>query len=186
VPNQALRIKRVDSPLRSSRPPQPETPDHTPEDQPTVEADTAPDSPGTTTRRAEPKTDTSNGANTTKTSQRRSASKNQRRSKSRQSDDRLGDPPALDEQLEFVSGRVPSSLANRLNLMTQAVRERQSSRASQKGLPQQEVLAVLLWALGDPDDPENVNALLDLHARYRARRYAQAAQSLEGSSSRES
>jgi hypothetical protein len=92
----------------------------------------------------------------------------------------------LDEQLEFVSGRVPSSLANRLNQMTQAVRERQSSRASQKGLPQQEVLAVLLWALGDPDDPENVSALLDLHARYRARRYAQAAQSLEDHSTHRS
>jgi hypothetical protein len=181
VPNQALRIKRVDSPLRSSRPPQTETPEQGPEQQPQVEPETAPDSAKATTRQSEPKTETSNGATTTKTSQRRQAPKKQRRSQPRQTDDRLGDPPAFDEQLEFVSGRVPSSLANRLNLMTQAVRERQSSRASQKGLPQQEVLAVLLWALGDPDDPENVNALLDLHARYRARRYAQAAQSLEGS-----
>lgn len=90
----------------------------------------------------------------------------------------LPSPPPLDEQLEFVSGRVPGSLAQRLNAMTLALRERQRSRASQKGLPQQEVLAVLLWALGDSDDPRAVEALAELHARYRAGRYTAAAEQL--------
>jgi len=94
---------------------------------------------------------------------------------------RLTTPPPLEEPLEFVSGRVPASLAQRLNAMTLALRQRQPTRASQKGLPQQEVLAVVLWALGDPDDAEAVDELADLHARYRAGRYAAAAEQLGGS-----
>ncbi len=94
---------------------------------------------------------------------------------------RLTTPPPLEEPLEFVSGRVPASLAQRLNAMTLALRQRQPTRASQKGLPQQEVLAVILWALGDPDDAEAVDGLVDLHARYRAARYAAAAEKLGGS-----
>ena len=54
---------------------------------------------------------------------------------------RLPPPPPLEEPLEFVSGRVPASLAQRLNAMTLALRQCQPTRASQKGLPQQEVLA---------------------------------------------
>lgn len=92
--------------------------------------------------------------------------------------ERLPPPPPLDEPLEFVSGRVPASLAERLNTMTLALRQRQPTRASQKGLPQQEVLAVALWALGDPDDPEAVDVLSKLHGRYRAGRYAAAAERL--------
>ncbi len=72
---------------------------------------------------------------------------------------RLRPPPPLEEPLEFVSGRVPASLAQRLNAMTLALRQRQATRASQKGLPQQEVLAVILWALGDPEDGEAVDEL---------------------------
>lgn len=87
-------------------------------------------------------------------------------------------PPPLDEPLDYVSGRVPASLAQRLNAMTLALRERQPTRASQKGLPQQEILAVLLWAMGESDDPEAVDALAELHARYRAGRYAAAAEQL--------
>lgn len=92
--------------------------------------------------------------------------------------DRLPPPPPLDEPLDFVSGRVPASLAQRLNAMTLALRQRQPTRASQKGLPQQEMLAVVLWALGDPDDAESVDGLAELHAQYRARRYATAAEQL--------
>ena len=62
--------------------------------------------------------------------------------------------------------------------MTLALRQRQPTRASQKGLPQQEVLAVILWALGDPDDAESVDGLAELHSRYRAGRYAAAAEQL--------
>jgi hypothetical protein len=63
--------------------------------------------------------------------------------------------------------------------MTLALRQRQATRASQKGLPQQEVLAVILWALGDPEDGEAVDELEKLHARYRADRYAAAAEQLD-------
>ena len=45
---------------------------------------------------------------------------------------RLRPPPPLEEPLEFVSGRVPASLAQRLNAMTLALRQRQATRASQK------------------------------------------------------
>lgn len=95
--------------------------------------------------------------------------------------DRLPPPPPLDEQLEFISGRVPASLALRLNALTLALRQRQATRTNQKGLPQQEVLAVLLWAAGDPDDPQAVDSLAELHARFRAGRYAAAAARLSSS-----
>jgi hypothetical protein len=162
-------VKRLDSPLVHV--------DATATEEPPSE-EKLPVSPAEPPLEAEANGEERAGGEAVPPAKRRAAAKRPRESPERASD--LPAPPALDEPLEFVSGRVPASLAQRLNAMTLALRERQPTRASQKGLPQQEVLAVLLWAVGEPEDPAAIDALAELHACYRARRYAAAAEHLEG------
>jgi hypothetical protein len=91
---------------------------------------------------------------------------------------RLPEPPELDESLELVSSRIPVSLRRSLSELTGALREQGGGRVSQKGLPEQEVLAVLVWAAGSADDPEAVQRLERTLKAYRARRFAAAAEKL--------
>jgi hypothetical protein len=91
---------------------------------------------------------------------------------------RLPEPPELDESLELVSSRIPVSLRRSLSDLTSALREQGGGRVSQKGLPEQEVLAVLVWAAGSADDPEAVRRLERTLKAYRARRFAAAAEKL--------
>lgn len=90
----------------------------------------------------------------------------------------LPDPPTFDESLELISSRLPSSLRRSLSELTAALRDRSGERRSQKSLPEQEVLAVLIWAAGSADDPDAVARLAANLNAYRARRYAAAAQAL--------
>ena len=90
----------------------------------------------------------------------------------------LPDPPALEETLELISSRLPSSLRRSLSELTAALRARSGERLSQKSLPEQEILAVLIWAAGSADDPDAVDRLAANLNDYRARRYAAAAQAL--------
>lgn len=92
--------------------------------------------------------------------------------------DALPDPPALDESLELLSTRLPTSLRRSLSEFTGALRTRDGERVSQKSLPEQEVLAVIIWLAGSAQEPRAVarlGAALDV---YRARRYAAAAEAL--------
>jgi hypothetical protein len=91
---------------------------------------------------------------------------------------RLPDPPALDEPLELVSSRIPVSLRRSLTELTSALREQTGGRVSQKALPEQEVLAVLVWAAGSADDPDAVRRLERALKAFRARRFAAAAERL--------
>jgi hypothetical protein len=91
---------------------------------------------------------------------------------------RLPAPPELDESLELVSSRIPVSLRRSLSELTGALREQGGGRVSRKGLPEQEVLAVLVWAAGSADDPEAVRRLERTLRAYRARRFAAAAAKL--------
>ena len=91
---------------------------------------------------------------------------------------RLPAPPELDESLELVSSRIPGSLRRSLSDLTSALRQQGGGRVSQKGLPEQEVLAVLVWAAGSADDPEAVRRLERTLKAYRARRFAAAAEKL--------
>ena len=86
----------------------------------------------------------------------------------------LADPPALDEPLTLVAARLPRSLDRALDEHTQQLR-RSRDRASQKKLPKQEVLAIAVWALGDPDDDRTAARLEALYEEYRGRRLAAAA-----------
>jgi hypothetical protein len=61
--------------------------------------------------------------------------------------------------------------------LTRALRAR-NGLVSQKGLPEQEVLAMLIWAAGSPEDPETIERLDGLLSEFRARRYTAAAQAL--------
>ena len=90
------------------------------------------------------------------------------------------EPPALDEHLELVSTRLPVSLSRALDRHTRALRDRHDL-ASQKALPMQEVLAAVVWALGDPEDEAAVDRLDAIYRGYRARRMAAAAQALSRS-----
>ena len=90
----------------------------------------------------------------------------------------LPDPPALDETLELISSRLPSSLRRSLTELTVVLRARSGERLSQKSLPEQEVLAVLIWAAGSPEDPDAVAKLAASLSEFRARRYAAAAVAL--------
>jgi hypothetical protein len=90
----------------------------------------------------------------------------------------LPDPPALEEALELISSRLPASLRRSLTELTAALRSRSGERLSQKSLPEQEVLAVLIWAAGSAEDPEAVARLAAVASEFRARRYAAAAESL--------
>jgi hypothetical protein len=88
------------------------------------------------------------------------------------------EPPSLDERVELISTRLPVSLSRALERHTRTLRDRHDL-ASQKALPMQEVLAALVWALGDPDDEAAVERLDGIYRSYRARRMAAAARALE-------
>jgi hypothetical protein len=93
----------------------------------------------------------------------------------------LPDPPPLGEPLELLSTRLPSSLRRSISELTTALRARGDTRQSQKALPEQEVLAVLIWLAGDPDDPATIQRLSRALDTYRGRRYAAEARTLGGS-----
>ena len=84
----------------------------------------------------------------------------------------------MDERVELVSTRLPVSLSRALDRHTRALRDRHDL-ASQKALPMQEVLAAVVWALGDPEDEAAVDRLDAVYRSYRARRMAAAARALE-------
>jgi hypothetical protein len=86
----------------------------------------------------------------------------------------------LDEPLTLVATRLPQSLDRALDAHTQQLRRRQGG-ASQKKVPKQEVLALAIWALGDPDDEQSRSRLEALYEEYRGRRLAAAAAALERS-----
>ena len=87
----------------------------------------------------------------------------------------LPDPPAVDEPLTLVAARLPRSLDRVLDEHTQQLR-RARDGVSQKKLPKQEVLAMAVWALGDPDDERTRDRLGALYEEYRGRRLAAAAE----------
>ncbi len=86
----------------------------------------------------------------------------------------LWEPPALDETLALIAARLPRSLDRALDEHTHQLR-RSRNGASQKRLPKQEVLAMAIWALGDPDDERAQAKLEALYEQYRGRRLAVAA-----------
>jgi hypothetical protein len=90
----------------------------------------------------------------------------------------LSDPPPLNEPLELLSTRLPSSLRRSISELTTALRTRSDTRQSQKALPEQEVLAVLIWLAGDPADPATIRRLGRALDTYRGRRYAAEARTL--------
>lgn len=90
----------------------------------------------------------------------------------------LPDPPPLSEPLELLSTRLPSSLRRSISELTSALRARSDTRQSQKALPEQEVLAVLIWLAGDPDDADAIQRLGRALDTYRGRRYAAEARTL--------
>jgi hypothetical protein len=90
----------------------------------------------------------------------------------------LSDPPPLSEPLELLSTRLPSSLRRSISELTTALRARGDTRQSQKALPEQEVLAVLIWLAGDPNDPATIQRLGRALDTYRGRRYAAEARTL--------
>jgi hypothetical protein len=93
----------------------------------------------------------------------------------------LPDPPALNESLELLSTRLPTSLRRSLSEFTGSLRTRDGERVSQKSLPEQEVLAVLVWLAGSSQNPQAVARLGAALDAYRARRYAAAAEALRPS-----
>jgi hypothetical protein len=92
----------------------------------------------------------------------------------------LWEPPAWGERVELFSTRLPVSLSRALERHTRTLRDRHDL-ASQKALPMQEVLAAVVWALGDPDDQAAVDRLDAVYRSYRSRRMAAAARALEQS-----
>jgi hypothetical protein len=90
----------------------------------------------------------------------------------------LPDPPALSEPLELLSTRLPSSLRRSISELTTALRARGDTRQSQKALPEQEVLAVLIWLAGNAEDPATIQRLGRALDTYRGRRYAAEARTL--------
>jgi hypothetical protein len=90
----------------------------------------------------------------------------------------LPDPPPLSEPLELISTRLPSSLRRSISELTTALRARGDTRQSQKALPEQEVLAILIWLAGDPEDPATIQRLGRALDTYRGRRYAAEARTL--------
>jgi hypothetical protein len=95
--------------------------------------------------------------------------------------DDLPDPPHLNESLELLSTRLPTSLRRSLADLTAGLRTRTGKRMSQKALPEQEVLAVLIWLAGSAENAHAVAQLGTALDAYRARRYAAAAAALRPS-----
>ena len=96
----------------------------------------------------------------------------------------LPEPPQLGEPLTLFSTRLPKSLRRSLSELTAALRAREGDWTSQKALPEQEVLAVLVWLAGSPADPQAVTRLGAALDAYRARRHAAAAAALQATIAR--
>ena len=161
-----LKVKRLDSPLGRRTPPATET-------QPEKPAE--PEPPAPTARRARPAP-----ARTSALTSVPAAAPARPDSAAAVGDSlsALPDPPPLSEQLELLSTRLPASLRRSITDLTTAMRARSGTRQSQKALPEQEVLAVLIWLAGDPEDPAAIHRLGQALDAYRGRRYAAAARTL--------
>jgi hypothetical protein len=88
--------------------------------------------------------------------------------------DAVWEPPALDERSDLFAARLPVPLAQAMERHVRALRDRNGG-ASQKQLPMHEVLAAIIWAIGDPDDPDTTERIAHIHRQYRGRRMAAAA-----------
>jgi hypothetical protein len=157
-----LKVKRLDSPL-ARRPPR-EADDSEP---------TKPTEPEPAPRRARPAARKPALASVPETQKLQAGADTAPNSLSA-----LPDPPPLSEPLELLSTRLPSSLRRSVSELTTALRARGDTRQSQKALPEQEVLAVLIWLVGDPDDPTTIQRLGRALDTYRGRRYAAEARTL--------
>lgn len=148
-----LKVTRIDSPLTRGQEPQPSTTDPGPRPVPRQASDTAQAPP---------------------------ARLDERRSPSPTPTAPLLAPPALEERLALVSHRVPESLKVNLGHFTRALRERRGGGApvSQKTLPEQEVLALALWLLGDPRNDQNLERIAAAHDDYCANQLTAAAEAL--------
>jgi hypothetical protein len=155
-----LRVRRLDSPLRRAEP------------------ETSPSAP-----LAASDADTSDAGRNAPQSDTRTAKPSRRRVRHSERPELPAaaavlatgtEPPPLDERLELISARLPESLAHRPAQIAAKLRQRDGG-ASQKSLPTQELIAVALWAtMGDPDDPQAVEAFERLLRDYRGRRYTAA------------
>ncbi len=159
----ALKVKRLDSPLTRH------IGDEEQRAQPESPPPTRPPSPSKPRRRSPPADAPPLTSVATEPSENSAAPASQ---------PSLPDPPPLDEALDLISSRLPSSLRRSLSELTAALRARSGERLSQKSLPEQEVLAVLIWAAGSADDPDAIARLAAHLNDFRARRYAAAAQAL--------
>lgn len=148
-----LKVTRIDSPLARGQEPQPPTTDPDPLPAPRPASDNAQAPP---------------------------IRLDERRSPSPTPAAQLAAPPALEERLALVSHRVPESLKVNLGHFTRALRERRGGGApvSQKTLPEQEVLALALWLLGDPHNEQDLERIAAAHDEYRAGQLAAAADAL--------
>ena len=108
-----------------------------------------------------------------KTSSRSSATRSRSGEEESVQHEVLWEPPALDEPLTLVATRLPRSLDRALDQHTQELR-RCRDGASQKKVPKQELLAMAVWALGDPEDRRARARLAALYEEYRGRRLAAA------------
>jgi len=156
-----LKVKRLDSPLARQTPPADETEQ---------------DSPARAPRRARPAV--ARNSALASVPEARDTQQNSGPDAAGASLSALPDPPPLSEQLELLSTRLPSSLRRSISELTTALRARGGTRQSQKALPEQEVLAVLIWLAGDPEDPATIQRLGRALDTYRGRRYAAEARTL--------
>jgi hypothetical protein len=165
-----LKVTRLDSPLRRRPEPPPRA-----EETVARDSEAAPTAPRPAHRRqpAPPVT----AANGTRP---RPAAAEQAKPAARDHVVRRPDPPPADEMLTLLSARLPESLRARLAAFTAALRTREGSgHVSQKALPEQEVLALAVWALGDPNNPSAIDALARVRSDWHARRHAARARSFE-------
>jgi len=151
-----LKVTRIDSPLARAAAPPPSVPD--------------------VSTRTEPRP-TTDAAQTPPTRLR------ERRPSSPPPAAHPAAPPPLEERLALVSHRVPESLKVNLGRFTRALRDRRGTGApvSQKTLPEQEVLALALWLLGDPRNDQDLERIAAAHDDYRASQLAAAAEALRRS-----
>jgi hypothetical protein len=84
--------------------------------------------------------------------------------------------PSFEEQSDMLGVRVPAALRESLRKWVVVLRQRLGTGVSQKRLPEQEVVAFLLWMLGDADDPERVDHIEELFREFRKRRHEVSAQ----------
>ena len=94
----------------------------------------------------------------------------------------LPDPPASERVARASLHPAPDLAASiALRAHRRACGHDDGERVSQKSLPEQEVLAVLIWLAGSAQDPQAVARLGAALDAYRARRYAAAAEALRPS-----